>query len=82
MSPGINLSIHWWRGIGADVQLSLFYHAVRFGFVTISFERDWLFDHYRTLREDMEKRVAWDRAQNGEQPRNAHGFPSVSASRG
>lgn len=82
MSPAVTFSIHAWRGFGADVQLSLFYHAVRFGFFTISFERDWLFDHYRTLREDMEKRVAWDQSQRHEHARNAHGYPSASASRG
>lgn len=72
MSPAISISLHWWRGTGADVQLSLFYHAVRFGFFTVSFERDWLFQHYQITRAAMEKRVEWDRA---------HGWPSPTAAR-
>jgi hypothetical protein len=60
MSPGINLSLHWWRGIGPDVQLSLFYIGLRLGFVTVSFERDWVLAAYRKLREAAAERVRLD----------------------
>lgn len=82
MSPEISVSLHAWRGIGPEFQLSLFYVGFRLGFLTVSFSRDWVLQHYRITREAMEKRAAWDRAQEPEQPRNAHGFPSVSAQRG
>jgi len=53
--------VHWWRGIGRDVQLSLFYFGLRLGFVTISIERDWMLDAYRVLRNAMAERIAGDR---------------------
>ena len=60
MSPGVSVSLHWWRGIGPDVQLSLFYMGLRLGFVTVSFERDWMLAAYRKLRATIETRVERD----------------------
>lgn len=72
MSPGLNLSVHWWRGIGPDVQLSLFYVGLRLGFVTVSFERDWVLAAYRKLRATIETRVE----------RDEQGWKSDTADRG
>lgn len=72
MSPGLNFSVHWWRGIGPDVQLSLFYVGLRLGFVTVSFERDWVLAAYRKLRATIETRVE----------RDEQGWKSDTADRG
>lgn len=63
MSPAFNISIHWWRGIGPDAQLSLFYFGLRLGFITVSIERDWVLEAYRKLRSTLEQRAQHDQAQ-------------------
>lgn len=58
MSPGITLSLHWWRGIGADRQADLFYwQRVRLGFVTVALERTDTLTAYRKLRIAIERAV-------------------------
>lgn len=62
MSPGISLSLHWYRGFGLDAQQDLFFlWRFRLGFVTVALERvDWL-TAYRKLRADIVARVEHDR---------------------
>lgn len=43
MNPGLSLSLHWWRGIGPDVEPDLFMARIRLGFATLTIESDdWL----------------------------------------
>jgi hypothetical protein len=60
MSPGIAFSLHWWRGIGPDIQPDLFWWRFRLGFVTVSVERVDLLAAYRKLRATIAQRVAHD----------------------
>lgn len=51
MSPGITISIHFWRGFGPDTQRDLFYwQRLRLGFLTIAIERRDPLAAYRKLR--------------------------------
>lgn len=61
MSPAITLSVHWWRGIGPEVQANLFFYGYRLGFVTVSIERDSVLAAYRVLRDAMAERIQQDR---------------------
>jgi hypothetical protein len=61
LSPAVTLSVHWWRGIGPEVQANLFYFGFRLGFATISVERESVMAAYRVLRDAMAERVAHDR---------------------
>lgn len=66
MSPGVFLSVHWWRGCGLDRQLDLFHFALRLGVVTIGVEREPLLAAYRRLREAVATRVAHDERKRRE----------------
>lgn len=61
MSPGFSISVHWWRGIGPEVQRNLFFFGFRLGVVTISVERAPVLAAYRVLRKALAERVASDR---------------------
>jgi hypothetical protein len=60
MSPGIALTLHWWRGIGPEVQANLFFYGFRLGFVTISVERESVLEAYRRIRRALAERIAKD----------------------
>lgn len=60
MSPGISLSLHWWRGFGPDVQPDLFWWRYRLGLATVSVERADLLAAYRKLRAAIVDRIAKD----------------------
>ena len=64
MSPELAITLHAWRGIGTDNQLSLFYVALRLGFLTVSYARSWWLPAYRKNRNALEARVQWDREQS------------------
>jgi len=66
MSPGISLSLHWWRGIGPDIEPDLFLFRYRFGIFTVSVCKVCLLDRYRFLRATMQERVKADQAQLNE----------------
>lgn len=57
MSPGITLSLHWWRGCGPDIQRDLFWWRYRLGFLTVAVERADLLSAYRKLRTAIERAV-------------------------
>lgn len=61
MSPGISLSLHWWRGWGQDQQPDLFVWRFRLGFVTLAIERVDLLQAYRKLRKAIADRIEHDR---------------------
>lgn len=63
MNPSIGLSLHWWRGIGTDVEPDLFIWRCRFGLFTIGIERGCLLAAYRKLRAAIVQRVERDEAQ-------------------
>jgi hypothetical protein len=63
MSPGISVSIHFWRGIGRDIQPDLFFARIRLGFVTLAVERGDLWKAYWKLRKAIAERVEHDRRQ-------------------
>lgn len=66
MSPGISLSLHWWRGIGPDVEPDLFLFRWRLGIATVSVCKVCLLDSYRLLRATMIARVEADEAASSE----------------
>ena len=84
MSPGISLSLHWWRGIGPDIEPDLFLFRYRFGIFTVSVCKVCLLDRYRMLRETMVKRVEADEARANQLERgdiiarDQHGFLRVA----
>lgn len=58
MSPGITISIHFWRGFGPDTQCDLYYwQRFRLGFVTVSLDRTDTLTAYRKLRVSIERAV-------------------------
>lgn len=57
MSPGITVSLHWWRGWGRDTQRDLFWWHLRLGFLTISLDRTDTLTAYRKLRVSIERAV-------------------------
>lgn len=57
MSPGIDLSLHFWRGIGPDREPDLFVWRYRFGIATIGIERVSLLEAYRTLRSRIKRAI-------------------------
>lgn len=57
MSPGITISIHFWRGFGGDVQRDLFFWRYRFGVLTLTVERTDALTSYRKLRLSIERAV-------------------------
>ena len=63
MSPGISISLHFWRGIGPLIQRELFYVGFRLGIFTISICRVCVIDSYAKIRGAMLERVAVDEAQ-------------------
>lgn len=67
MSPAVTLSLHWWRGLGPDVQLNLWYFGFRLGFVTLSVERESVLAAYRKLLDAVQRRVAADQGLLAEQ---------------
>lgn len=60
MSPGITLSLHWWRGFGGDIQRDLFWWRYRLGFLTIAVERADVLAAYRKLRAAIVDRIHRD----------------------
>ena len=58
MSPGLSLSLHFWRGIGGDAQVDLFMARVRLGFITLTIESDDWLPRFRKMRATIEKAVA------------------------
>jgi len=60
MSPGITLSVHWWRGWGQDQQRDLFWWRYRLGFLTVALERADTLTAYRKLRVAIEARIRRD----------------------
>lgn len=70
MSPGVFLSVHYWRGVGLDRQLDLFHFALRLGVVTVGIEREPLLAAYRRLRDAVAARVAHDERQRREDEEN------------
>lgn len=60
VSPAITLSVHWWRGIGPEVQANLFFYGYRLGFLTLSIERDSVLEAYRLMRRALAERIAKD----------------------
>lgn len=60
MSPGITLSVHWWRGWGLDQQRDLFWWRYRLGFLTVALECADTLSAYRKLRVAIEARVHQD----------------------
>lgn len=50
MNPSLDLSLHWWRGIGPDREPDLFLIRWRLGFLTVGVCRVCLLDSYRKLR--------------------------------
>lgn len=60
MSPGITFSLHTWRGIGGDVEPSLFWWRFRFGFATVSVDKISLYAAYLKLRAAIVERVRKD----------------------
>lgn len=50
MNPGINIGLHYWRGIGPSVEPDLFFWEWRFGILTLTVERNWPLERYRKLR--------------------------------
>ena len=54
MNPGVSISIHFWRGIGADLQRDLFWCRYRLGFVTIAVQRQDPLRAYRGIRQAAE----------------------------
>lgn len=57
MSPGISLSLHWWRGIGGDVEPDLFMARIRLAFVTLTIESDDWLPKLREMRKAMVKAI-------------------------
>jgi hypothetical protein len=58
MSPGITLSLHWWRGIGGDLmQGDLFMTRVRLGFATLQIESDDWLPRFRKMRAEIQKAI-------------------------
>lgn len=57
MSPGITLSVHFWRGWGRDEQKDLFYARRRFGFITLSVDRADVLPAYWKLRRAIEDSI-------------------------
>lgn len=54
MNPGISISIHLWRGIGADTQGDLFVCRYRLGYLTLAVERQDPLRAYRSIRQIAE----------------------------
>lgn len=50
MSPGISVSLHFWRGCGPDIQRDLFVWRYRLGLLTLSVERADVLAAYRKIR--------------------------------
>lgn len=63
MSGSITLDLHYWRGLGPDIEPDLFVIRWRLGFVTIAIERKSLLEAYRKLRAAIVQRVERDEAQ-------------------
>lgn len=57
-SPGISVCVHFWRGIGSDVQQDLFVCRYRFGLFTLSIERADPLRSYRGIRQAAECALA------------------------
>jgi hypothetical protein len=72
MSPGISLSLHWWRGFGPDAQGDLFWWRYRLGLMTVSVEGRDPWAIYQKLRATVEQRVAADEQRFGSSLASAH----------
>jgi hypothetical protein len=63
MNGSISLSVHWWRGIGPDIEPDLFLFRWRLGFLTFSVCRVCLLTRYRELQalvDEYTKRATRD----------------------
>jgi hypothetical protein len=72
MNPGISISVHWWRGIGTDPQLDLFWWRYRLGVLTLAIEIKDPFAAHLKLRAAAEQRVEADRSKFGVPLAQAH----------
>lgn len=63
MSPGITLSLHWYRGFGEDIQRDLFWWRYRLGFVTVALERQDTLRAYWKLWNAIDERIRRDAAR-------------------
>lgn len=53
LSPGLSISLHWWRGLGGDTEPDLFCWRLRLGFLTVSIDKVDVLKAYQKLRETM-----------------------------
>ncbi len=57
MTGSLSLDLHWWRGIGPDVEPELFVWRWRLGFVTLSVCRVCLLTRIHQLREAIQHAI-------------------------